>query len=148
MWAYPIDDGVLLSERGEASISSGWHDSQMEMVAGTMKFGMWSGDGIVSVTSSISTPKNVWHHFTMTHNGTKLIAYVNGQVAGEAIFNRFNPVEGGTGIYYAVAGPDTTSMGDGTYANMRFGGMQVYNVALTASEVDQNFRATRSKYGV
>ena len=41
VWIYPMDNGVLVSERGEGSLSSGWHDSQMEMVSGVMKFGMW-----------------------------------------------------------------------------------------------------------
>lgn len=148
MWAYPMDNGVLLSERGEASLLSGWHDSQMEMVSGAMEFGMWSGSGIISFISSIATPINNWYHFAMTYNGTKLDAYVNGNNAGSATFSRLNPIEGGAGIFYAVAGPDTTNMGDGTYAKMRLGGMQIYNIALSAEQITKIFNDKRNQYGI
>ena len=150
MWAYPMDNGVLLSEVGSAALpaAAGWHDAQMEMVAGTMKFGMWAGVGIGSITSTIATPLNNWYHFTIVYDGTTLRAYVNGVAAGTNTFARLNPVEGGTGIHYAIAAADFTNMGDGSYANMRLGQFLVYNTALSADQVLQNFNATRSTYGV
>lgn len=148
MWAYPMDNGVLLSERGEASLASGWHDSQMEMVGGTMKFGMWNGSGISTITSTIATPLNAWYNFTIVYDGTKLIAYVNGSSAGTVTFARQNPIEGGAGIHYAIAGEDSTDMGDGGYANMRLGQFLVYNTALTADEVLQNYNAAKRRYGL
>jgi hypothetical protein len=148
MWAYPMDNGVLLSERGEASLASGWHDSQMEMVDGTMKFGMWNGAGISTITSTIATPLNAWYNFTIVYDGIKLIAYVNGSSAGTVTFARENPVEGGVGIHYAIAGEDFTDMGDGGYANMRLGQFLVYNRALTEPEVLQNFNVTKGRYGL
>lgn len=147
MWAYPMDNGVLLSERGEASLVSGWHDAQMEMVGGTMRFGMWSASGISSVTSTIATPLNAWYNFVIAYDGTKLNAYVNGQAAGTVTFSRLNPIEGATGIFYAIAGPDTTNMGDGTYANMRLGEFLIYDRTLTSNEVIVNYNAVRNRYG-
>lgn len=150
MWAYPMDNGVLLSEIGTAALpgAAGWHDSQMEMVAGTMKFGMWSGVGIASVTSTVATPLNAWYHFAMVYDGTKLNAYVNGVAAGTTTFVRVNPIEGGTGLHYAIAATDFTNMGDGTYANMRLGQFQVYNLSLSATEIEQNYNASKSTYGL
>ena len=55
---------------------------------------------------------------------------------------------GGAGLYYAVAASCPTSLGDGTYANMRFGGMQVYNTALSAADVLQNYNAIKGTYGI
>jgi hypothetical protein len=147
MWAYPRDNGVLLSERGEASLSSGWHNSTMEMVAGTMKFGMWQSTGFSPIiTSSVSTPLNAWHNFSLVYDGAKMTAYVNGAQAGEVTFARLNPVEGGAGIFYAIAGPDTTSMGDGTYASMRLGQFLVYNRALSSREIVRNYTASRPRF--
>jgi hypothetical protein len=149
IWVYPQDNGVILSERGESSLVSGWHDSQMEMVGGVMKFGMWQASGHSPIiTSSIATPLNTWYNFTIVYNGTKLIAYVNGSSAGEVTFVRENPVETGNGLFYAVAAGDSTSLGDATYANMRLGQLLVYNSALSASEVLNNFESQRSLYGV
>jgi hypothetical protein len=150
MWAYPRDNGVLLSEVGASSLpnTAGWHETQMEMVAGTMKFGMWNGAAISSVTSTVATPLNAWYHFAMVYDGTKLDTYVNGTAAGSVMFSRLNPIEGGNGLFYTIAAEDITNMGDGTYANMRLGQFMVYNTALTAEEVAQNFSASRSTYGV
>lgn len=150
MWAYPMDNGVLLSEIGIAALpdAAGWHDSQMEMVAGTMKFGMWSGVGIASVASTVATPLNAWYHFAMVYDGTKLNAYVNGAAAGSTTFARLNPIEGGTGIHYAIAAADSTNMGNGTYANMRLGQFLVYNTALSATDVTTNYNATKNRYGL
>lgn len=150
MWAYPMDNGVLLSEVGSNALPNAavWHDSQMEMVGGTMKFGMWGGVGIGSITSTIATPLNSWYHFTIVYDGTTLRAYVNGTLAGTNTFARLNPIEGGAGIHYAIAATDITNMGDGTYANMRLGQFLVYSTALSADQVLQNFSATRGVYGV
>jgi hypothetical protein len=150
MWAYPMDNGVLLSEVGSNALpnAAGWHNATMEMVAGTMKFGMWNGGSINSITSTIATPLNNWYHFTIVYDGTTLRGYVNGAAAGTNTFSRTNPIEGGAGIHYAIAAADITNMGDGTYASMRLGQFQVYNMALGAAQVAQNFNASRATYGI
>lgn len=149
MWAYPMDNGVLLSERNAAGITSSWHESQIEMVGGTLKIGTWStGNSIVSITSSVSTPLNAWYHIALAYDGTTLRAYVNGQGAGSVSYSRSNPIENGNSLFYTIAGPDVTSMGDGTYAKMRLGSFSVYKKSLTASEVTQDFSVTKSSYGL
>ena len=150
MWAYPMDNGVLLSEIGSNALpnAAGWHNATMEMVAGTMKFGMWNGGSINSITSTIATPLNNWYHFTIVYDGTTLRGYVNGAAAGTNTFSRTNPIEDGAGIHYAIAAADITNMGDGTYASMRLGQFQVYNVALGAEQVAQSFNASRATYGI
>lgn len=148
IWAYPMDNGVILAELGTPNLNTGWHDSQMEMVGGTMKFRFWDGTGSSILTSTIPTPLNAWYNFTILHDGTSLFAYVNGQSAGSITFSRQNPIEFGQGLYYGIAGNDSTDLGDGSYANMRFGEFFVYNRALTLEEIQQNFNNTKSKYGL
>lgn len=152
MWAYPMDNGVLLTELGQATINTGWHDAQIERVSGTMKFGTWSGafvgGSITSITSTIATSTNAWYNFTMVHDGSTLTAYVNGASAGTVTYSRSNPVENGNGLHYAIGAIDGTNMGDGTYANMRLGQFLVYNVALSADEILQNYTATKGRYGL
>ena len=148
LWVYPMDNGVLLTELGQPTPGTGWHNAQMDMVAGVMKFGTWSQAGITSVTSTIPTPLNVWYNFAMVYDGTKLTVYVNGAAAGSITYQRVNPIENGKGLYYAIAAGDSTNIGDGTYANMKLGEFCVYNTALTPSQVFGNFTVTRKKYGV
>ena len=144
MWIYPMDNGVILSELGQTTVNSGWHDSQIEMVAGTLKFSVWQNQP--GFASTITTPLNAWYYAGFTYNGTNLVGYVNGASAvTSGTIARSAP---GANIYYGVAVIDGTNLGDGTYANMRFGGMQVYNTALSGGSVLQNFNAQKSRFGL
>jgi hypothetical protein len=144
LWAYPMDNGVIVSELGSTTPNTGWHDSQIEIVAGTLRFSVWSNNP--GFASTISTPLNNWYYMGFTYNGTNLIGYVNGASAvTSGTISRSTP---SANLYYAVATVDGTNLGDGTYANMRFGGMQVYNTALSAAEVLQNYNAQKSRFGL
>ena len=150
VWAYPMDNGVIVQEIGQTTPNTNWHDSQIEMVAGTLKFSVWSGN-VQNLSSTIPTPLNAWYYMGFTFSGTVLTGYVNGSSAvTSGTINRQTPFNngGGIGLFYAVAAADSTSLGDGTAANMRFGGMQVYNTALNASDVLQNYNAQKSRFGL
>ena len=72
IWIYPQDNGVIVTEQGSATLNTSWHDAQIEMVSGSLKFGLWTGTGVTSLTSSISTPINEWYYVGLTYDGTKL----------------------------------------------------------------------------
>lgn len=147
MWVYPMDNGVILSEQGTSPTpNTAWFDSQIEMVSGTLKFGMWSGVGILSVTSSVTTPLNNWYYVGMVYDGSTLTAYVDGVSAGSIIFNRQAPYNNGASLYYAIASNCPTSMGDGSYAKMYLGRFEVYNYALTQSQIVYNYNLTKDLY--
>ena len=143
VWVYPMDNGVIVAELGTSIPNESWHDSQIEMVSGKFRFSVWQN--FTGFASTITTPLNAWYYVGFTYNGTTLIAYVNGQVAGTGNYSRVTP---GQGLFYSVASMDATNLGDGTYANMRFGGMQVYNIALTDSHVLTNYDAQKSRFGL
>jgi hypothetical protein len=145
VWAYPMDNGVIVQEIGQIQPNAGWHDSQIEMVAGTLKFSVWTGN-VQNLSSTISTPLNNWYYMGFTYNGTNLVGYVNGASAvTSGAITRQTP---GANLFYAVAAADSTNLGDGTAANMRFGGMQIYNTALTAANVLTNYNAEKSRFGL
>ena len=58
LWVYPMDNGVIVTEQGSSSLNTSWHDSQIEMVSGTLEFGVWNGLGSTSFISSIVTPNS------------------------------------------------------------------------------------------
>jgi hypothetical protein len=119
------------------------------MVAGTMKFSVWSNSP--GFSSAISTPFNAWYYAGFTFDGSVLRGYVNGALAvTSATITRSTPYNdgGNLALHYAIAHADGTNLGDGTFSNMRLGALHVYNSALSGATVSQNFNAQRSRYGV
>ncbi len=145
-WIYPQENGVIVTEQGASTLNTSWHDAQIEMVSGTLKFGLWNGLGITTVTSNISTPFNKWYYVGLTYDGTTLRAYVNAQLVGSINFTRSTPYEGGAGLHYGIAATDFTNMGDGTNAKMKFGAFHVYNTALSQQQILNNYNSQKSNY--
>jgi hypothetical protein len=144
---YPQDAGVLLSELGAGSASSGWHESVIEIAPnGTLKVGFWNGTGISSISTSISM--STWHLITMTYDGSTLRGYLDGVLFGTTTFNRDVPhAYSGNGLYYCFGKSDATNMGDGTYGQYRLGSLQVYDRALTDDEVSRSWMHISYRYG-
>jgi hypothetical protein len=147
MWIYPKGDGVIVSEVGIANSLSGWHTSIIEMVSGTLKFGLWNGTVNSIVTSSIPTPLNNWYYIGMTYDGSTLIAYVDGVSAGSVTFNRQAPYNfGSNGLFYLLAHSDTTNMGDGSFGDYQIGSFEIYTTALSVSQINSNYTTTSVNY--
>jgi hypothetical protein len=158
IWIYPQDDGVIISEVGQIDYPftlGMWHDAQVEMVSGVLKFAVWSyALASPQISSSISTPLNNWYYVGLTYDGTTstIKAYVNGNLAGSASKIRTAPYGNGTsnnGLHYAIGIADSTNLGGvgyGTFAKMKFGDFQVYNTALSQQQVLNNYNDTKSNY--
>ena len=146
IWIYPQDNGVIVTEQGTATLNTSWHDAQIEMVSGTLKFGLWAGIGLTSLTSSISTPINEWYYVGLTYDGTTLRAYVNAQLAGSLNLTRTTPYSASVGLHYGIAAADFTNMGDGSYAKVKVGDFHVYNRVLSQQQILNNYNATKSNY--
>ncbi len=148
VWIYPTDNGVIVSEIGQSTPNILWHDSQIEIVAGNLKFGLWTSGGLSSLNSSISTPFYNWYYVGLTYDGTTMRGYVNGQLAGTKNLSRYTPYNngGGVGLHYAIGAADSTSLGDGTSAKMKLGAFHVYNTSLSNQEIVSNYNYTKSNY--
>jgi len=95
-----------------------------------------------------------WKHYIGTYdqsggagsNQGRMILYVDGVQQDVALSNNTSAINfaGGTNIRI---GTDTNS-GATSFFDGKFGEVRIYNRALSATEVSQNFNATRSKYGV
>jgi len=144
VWVYLTGNGVIVDETS----NTGWHDSQIEMVAGTLRFSVWSNS--TGFASTVATPLNAWYYVGLTYNGTTLSAYVNGSSAGTATYSRATPYNngGGAALKYGIALTDGTNLGNGGYGNFRWGAFQVYNTALSGANVLSNYNAQKSRYGL
>jgi hypothetical protein len=142
-WVYPTDNGVIVSELGQTTSNILWHDSQIEIVGGNLKFGLWTlPAGLTSSNSSIPTPFYNWYYVGLTYDGNIMRGYVNGQLAGTKNLIRATP----SSLHYAIGASDSTSLGDGTPAKMKLGAFHVYNTALSQHQVLNNYNYTKSNY--
>ena len=88
---------------------------------------------------SVTVAPNQWTHITLTRNGSSFIWYKNGtlQVSASVASNNFSGVR-------------TSKIGGGVLSVGSFTGslpsLRIYNKTLSASEVFQNYNATKSRY--
>lgn len=94
--------------------------------------------------SSISLPisTNRWYNLTITRSGTAFSLYSNGVLLQQNTTTNI--------IDCSSAAP--LRIGSGYVSGYYYGGIcsiaSIYNRALTAAEINQNFNATRGRYGV
>lgn len=150
VWCYPTSAGTagtLISEWGNGTWDSGWQDNQMGFSSTEINMGVYNAG---YVTGSASWTANTWYHIVMTYDGS----------ASPTTRAYVNAVEGGTPLYGAKASPGGTFLSMGLpsgadylngvsgYFNGYIGAWKIYDRALTAAEVTQNFNALRGRYGV
>lgn len=108
-------------------------------------FAVIDGSGDISATGTIILTANTWTHLAFTFSpSTRVIAYVNGA------FHSQGNLAGGRTINYVSP---NLSLGRWSYGNSRFwkgniSNFKTYNRILTASEIQQNFNANRSRFGI
>ena len=94
-------------------------------------------------TSSIdfnnSTTTGIWYHVVGTYDGTTARIYLN----GEAVASGARTAGENTVPFRIGASPRGAN-----YMNGNISSAKIYNKALTASEIQQNFIATRSRFGI
>lgn len=100
------------------------------------KWHSWNGSSRLG--NAVST--GIWYNFILTRTGSTTNFYVNNQLSNT--FANGSNLSAGTGYFGDVA------PGGSRYLNARFGQISFYNKVLSASEIDQNFEAHRSRYGI
>ena len=98
--------------------------------------------GIVDNLSSVNINDGTWHNYVAVRSGTNLTLYVDGvsryslTLPGSYSFGEGSPV-------FVGYNPR-----DGSYINGSLPTLSVYNRALSATEIQQNFNALRTRYGI
>ncbi len=148
VYIYPTgQSGVILDELGTTTIDNNWHDTQIEMVSGTLYFRVWNCSAI---TSTIAVSQNAWSHvgFTYDYLTTTMKAYVNGVQAGQnTSCSRAVPWrDSSAGLYYGFASTSGTNLGSGAYGKFKLGQFDLYSSALTGPQVSAANNAVRSSF--
>ena len=100
-------------------------------------------DGITSQNSPFITksnlPENTWGHVVGVLDTTAIRLYLNGVEIGTATTRTINPNPNNSPLY--ISGP--------TYSlNGKIAISRIYNRALTATEITQNYNAQKSRFGL
>jgi hypothetical protein len=142
-WCYPntLTQSGFLFEKGAVN-------TQYSM--------FFNGDGVfyfrtksistedLSFTSSTHLTSSAWNHIVCTYGaGTKTV-YVNGTQKSQQTGLTGTLPTGQTNQYIGKYG----AVGDNFPFNGRIAESRVYNIALSAAQVLQNYNATRTKYGL
>ena len=95
-------------------------------------------------SSNISIVNNVWKNVLVTTSGLSVILYLNGQV--DSTWNNGRSITNGScslcSFYPDANGNNARNL------NARLSNFQLYNRALSATEISQNFNALRGRYGI
>jgi hypothetical protein len=145
-WIYPTGNGVVVTELGQGTPSSTWHDAQIEITGGnTLRVGIWNLN-----TVSLNTPitLNTWNLVGFTYDGTTLTGYKNGVSFGSVVTARQSPQLNGNGLFYGIGLTETTNMGSGAYGSFRLGDFQVFDRGITADEVNRMYNLYAYRYGI
>jgi len=145
------DNGVIISEQGNSPINAVWHTSEKEIVSGNLRVRVWAQPTPSNLLVGAVT-RNQWQQYVLTYDNatTTLRGYINGSTTTSASVTRDVPWENGSPqLYYALMVADiVTNMGDGSSLAGDWALCKIYNRALSQSEVNQNFEATKGRYGL
>lgn len=102
--------------------------------AGVLRYWTGSTDRVIN---SISTVANTWYHYSVSRLGTSYFIYTNGVLTAQ-------------NNNQAVSTFTITNIARGNAGHLsgQISNISIYNRALTASEIAQNFNALRSRYGL
>ena len=144
-WVDSVNQRILSKTQ-----SGGYHIGMNEgsfIPTGNIGILCYYGGGYRSTYVAQSTVPSGWNHFVGTCDGRYLRFYING-------VNVSTYDLGSTGtIYYAVnnslligAEVGSGTGADGSYFNGKIANTRIYNRALTAEEVGQNYNAQKQKF--
>ena len=147
IWFNPTGaDGNIVSDLWSSTISNGYHTSDIEMVAGYLKFTVWPRTTVITTATTVSL--NTWHHIVLVYDGSNVRAYLDGTIVGTATYTRIGPAMGSltTSQYFGIGAYETTNLGSGAYGSFLLGTVKFYSSALSAADVNNLYLAEEPNY--
>jgi hypothetical protein len=101
--------------------------------------GQWTVQPNIGFISGDSLTLNTWNFLVGTCNGTQITAYRNGQQKAQY---SISPISRGSVVSIGADIPNSR------YFNGNIAHVSMYNRALSAAEISQNFNALRSRFSI
>ena len=139
LWFKANSDGVIVSEVGQSTINTNWHDSHIELLPnGHVMVRVWNLAGVDLGTVSPGT----WHHAAVRYNAatTTLDGLLDGSPsASNTIGTRQTPSGNGFAQYWAFGAADNSNLGSGKYFNGQLDEIRIWNTAISNAQVAANY---------
>lgn len=149
VWCCPLtgaSPGILVSEWDNPNLNTGgWTTDLMGFSDTTIQFGVYNTGYVTGPGWSLLT----WYHIVMTYDSTvspTLKAYVNTAYVGSTDGVKGSPTP--TYLTMGAPGNNYINIAGTPYFNGYIGAWKIYNRALSAAEINQNFAALSGRYGV
>lgn len=113
----------------------------LENPSNRFRFRITAGGSDVNVADTSTHLLNVWYNVVGTYDGLNMRVYVNGVL-------RNTKSQSGTLATNTATAKIGTFQGTNYNLTGKISNVSIYNRALTASEIAQNFNALRGRYGI
>ncbi|MHC4435948.1 MAG: LamG-like jellyroll fold domain-containing protein [Planctomycetota bacterium] len=135
MWLEPEHMGGMRYVLSRASeVADDFDYVLMRHYEGHVEFALaQEGSDPVSVMSNATTPLNEWTHVAVCLDGSHAAIYINGQFDASVDYGRRIPCEG-CRLWISSLGGDTR------FYNGKIDDLRVYNIALTAGQIEEMAR--------
>lgn len=115
----------------------------LEVPSSVLVANITTSTGSTQLVSSITISSNIWYHGILTYNGSTVSLYINGVLAASAstsgsILNTSTP----------SLNIGRKNSGNGEYINGKVAVTKIYNRALTADEVRNNFYNYKTRFNI
>ena len=151
VWAYPTttSNGTLLAE-WQGSPPTGWNDTQMAFVSGTINAGLYpNAFSPLPYLIGPSFTANTWYNIVMTYDDTTgdLKLYINGSLINTTNGTKANP----PATYLTLGRPDSANSyigGADGYFQGYIGSWKIWDGPISGASVLANFNASKSRFGL
>lgn len=138
VWVYYVSGNGRIFQKDGPPHTRLW---EIGGYAGQFRMEMWHSNGTGTIGYGNSLAVNGWTHLALTFNGTDILMYQNGSLVTTVNFPGDIRTDTATPIY--LGGYWTSE-----YLNGRISNAMLYNRALSAAEISQNFNALKGRHGL
>jgi hypothetical protein len=146
----PVNQITMISWVKPILLKSGWQGVFLRQTVGVyelwifdnkLRYGLNTGSGTSRSSGNITLFNGNWYMLCWTYDGSTVRLYVNSQL--DSTFSRTGNIPTSTStIFIGYSGFSSE------YFNGNVSQVQIYNRALSATEVQRNYEALRGRYGI
>lgn len=137
LWFKATAAGVVMTELGQSTINTGWHDSQIEVLSnGDVSVRVWALTPVVVGNISFNT----WNHVAVRYNA--LTSTIDGVLNGvpSSYVNTGTKQWPSTGtFYYAFGAQESTNLGSGAWFDGQIDEIRIWKMALSNAQIAANY---------